>query len=231
MTKFEDQLYADLIHQHGHDLAGFARPTASRRAITPRRVLIATGAGGVAVAAAVGVLTAGGGAPSYALTTSPDGTLTLAVYQSAGIAPANAKLRELGDNVVVVPVKAGCPSLSSLPAPAVTPTGPISVGGSGSSSGSITVDAHGVPAGDIIVVGVETSAQGVSVAGKLTSPPAPSCVSLPSQTSGNGGPGDFGFGSGGHSSHGGTTTHGSGGPSTHSKHSSSSGRTVSSSLS
>jgi hypothetical protein len=231
MTKFEDQLYADLIHQHGQDLAGVARPTASRRAITPGRVLIATGAGGVAVAAAVGALTAGGGAPSYALATNPDGTVTLAVYQSAGIAPANAKLRELGDNVVVVPVKAGCPSLSSLPAPAVTPTGQVSVAGSGSSSGSITVDAHGVPAGDIIVVGVETSGQRVSVAGRLTSPPAPSCVSLPGQTSGNGGPGDFGFGSGGPGSHGGTTKHGSGGTSTHAKHSSSSGRSVSSSLS
>jgi hypothetical protein len=230
MTKFEDQLYADLIHQHGQDLAGIALTAAPRRHITPRRVLVATGAGGAAVATAVGALVASGGTPAYALSTHPDGTVTLAVYQSAGIAAANAKFHELGDNVVVVPAEAGCPSLNSLPAPAVKPTGPISVSGSGSSSGSITVDAHGVPAGDIIVVGVDTSGQRVSVAGTLTSPPAPSCVSLPGQASGSGGPGDFGFGSGGPGGSGGTTTHGPGGRITHSEHSSSSGRSVNSSL-
>ena len=189
MTKFEDQLYADLVRQHGQDLAGITLPTASQRHITARRVLLATGAGGVAVAAAVGALAAGGGTPAYAVTANPDGTVTLAVYQAPGIAQANAKLRQLGDRVVVVPAEAGCPSITSLPAPAVKPTGPVSVGGSGSSSGSITVDAHGVPAGDIMVVGVETSGHGVQVAAELTSPPAPSCVSLPAQPPGSGGPG------------------------------------------
>jgi hypothetical protein len=189
MTKFEDQLYADLMRQHGPALAGTRLPAASRRHIASRRALLATGAGGIAVATAAGALAAGGGTPAYAVTANRDGTVTLAVYQAPGIAQANAKLRQLGDNVVVVPVRPGCPSITSLPAPAVPPQGSVSVGGSGSADGSITVDAHGVPAGDIMVVGVETSGQGAQVGARLTSPPAPSCVSLPSPPPGHGGRG------------------------------------------
>ena len=184
MTKFEDQLYADLMRQHGPALAVTSLPAASRRHSASRRARLATGAGGVAVAAAAGALAAGGGTPAYAVTANRDGTITLAVYRPSGIAQANAKLHQLGDNVVVVPVRPGCPSLSSLPAPAVSPHGEISVQGARSANGSITVNAEGVPAGDIIVVGVETSTQGTvkgtEMAGRLTSPPAPSCVSLPS---------------------------------------------------
>ncbi len=188
MTKFADQLYADLMREHGSALAQTRPPEASRRAIAPRRVLLASGAAGLAAAATAGALLAGGGAPAYALTANPDGTVTLAVYQAPGIAQANARLNQLGDNVVVVPVQPGCPSINSLPAPAVPPNGQVSVGGSVSRDGSITVNAHGVPDGDIIVVGVEVTAHGGQTGARLTSPPAPSCVSLPASP-GSGGPG------------------------------------------
>ena len=151
-------------------------------------MLLAAGAGGLAVAATAGALAAGGGAPAYALTTSHDGTVTLAVYQASGISQANDRLRQLGDDVVVVPVQPGCPSISSLPAPAVLPgsKGGIRVQGSKSRDGSITVNAEGVPAGDILVVAAEVTAQGTQMAASLTSPPAPSCVSLPAQPSESG---------------------------------------------
>jgi hypothetical protein len=193
MTKFADQLYADLMREHGSTLARTRPPTASRRPLTSRRVLLATGAGGLAVAATVGALTVGGGTPAYALTMNPNGTATLAVYRVSGIAQINAKLQQLGDNVVVVPVEPGCPSLGSLPAPAVRPSGQISVGGSVSTDGSITVNATGVPAGDILVVGTEITRLsngdiGGQTGARLTSPPAPSCVSLPAVPA-NPGPG------------------------------------------
>jgi hypothetical protein len=210
MTKFADQLYDDLMRQHGPALADTKLPAASHRHIASRRVLLATGAGGLAVAATAGALVAatGGGTPAYALTTNHDGTVTLAVYQASGIAQANAKLRQLGDNVVVVPVRAGCPSLDSLPAPAVSPNGPVSLQGTKSSSGPITVNAHGVPAGDIIVVGVKTTAHGTMLAARLTSPPAPSCVSMPASPPSITGPGagavsGSGGGPGLHAVHGG----------------------------
>jgi hypothetical protein len=84
----------------------------------------------------------------------------------------------------VVPVKDGCPSLQSLPAPAAPRSGHIPLQTITSRDGSVTVKAKGIPAGDILVVGVTTTVHGSAVTSAggsaLTSPPAPSCVSLPS---------------------------------------------------
>jgi hypothetical protein len=187
MTKFADQLYSDLIREHGSALAQTRPPASSRREFASRRVLLATGAGGVALAATAGVLVATAGSPAgaghpaaYKLTSGHDGTITLAVYQTSGIAQVNAKLRQLGDNVVVVPVEAGCPAITSLGKPAVPAIGKfISLGIGESAGGSVTVNASGVPAGDILVVAVQTTAQGTGATAVLTSPPAPTCVSLP----------------------------------------------------
>jgi hypothetical protein len=192
MTKFADQLYTDLMDQHGPALAAIRPPAAPPRHVMPRRVVLAAGAGGLAVAATAGALVAVSGTPAYALTAHPDGTVSLAVYRTAGIAQANTKLHQLGDRVVVVPVRPGCRPIDSLRAPAVPAHGPVSVQGTSSSDGSVTVQARGVPAGDILVVGTKTGTHGktrlTETASKLTSAPAPSCVSLP-------GPGHPGSGS------------------------------------
>jgi hypothetical protein len=247
MTRFADDLFDDLMREHGQALATAGVPAPAKRHLAARPVLMTAGAGGLAAAAAVGTLVAtGGGSPAYAVTTHPNGTVTLAVYQTSGIAGANSKLHQLGDRVVVVPVQPGCPSIASLPAPAVR-AAQISVEASGSSDGSVTVDAHGVPAGDILVLGFsqtggrftfsmqESMSQGqgqshgeasvkgtatvnghstvgshgraagsgdgsgpgqgtappMGIASKLTSGPAPSCVSLPA-TPTPGGPGGTG---------------------------------------
>jgi hypothetical protein len=194
MTKFADQLYTDLMREHGSTLAETRPPAASRRQFTSRRVLLASGAGGLALAATAGALVAtvggtsvsvaakagGDGTLAYKLTSSHDGTITLAVYTASGIAQANAKLHQLGDNVVVVPVEAGCPSIGSLGQPGMPAIGQLhGLGISESADGSVTVNASGVPAGDILVVAVQTTAQGRGATAVLTSPPAPSCVSLP----------------------------------------------------
>jgi hypothetical protein len=72
-----------------------------RHAAAGRKSLVA-GAGGVAVAAAAtGVLVAGGGTPAYAVTTHPNGTITLALTKPSGISGANGALRHLGDRVVL----------------------------------------------------------------------------------------------------------------------------------
>ena len=195
MTKFADQLFDDLVREHGSMLT-HTRPSAPRRHVASRRTLLATGTGFAAVAATVGGLMAsGGGTPAYALTTHPNGTVTLDVYQGSGIAGINTKLHQVGDDqVVVVPVEAGCPGMSSLPAPIVPPNGHISVQtGASVKDGSVTVNAKGIPAGDILVVAVETTttATGHSSMGaaRLTTPPAPSCVSFPAPPAGTGGSG------------------------------------------
>ena len=125
---------------------------------------------------------------AYAVTKNSDGTITLAVYQKSGIAGANTRLRQLGDKqVVVVPVEPGCPRPA---APAVSGRGHlITTGISVSPNGGITVKAQGIPAGDILVIGVQTSGRTSMSGGILTSPPAPSCISLPAPPAGNGGSG------------------------------------------
>ncbi len=109
MTNFADQLFADLMREHGSTLA-HTRPPAPRPRVAARRTLLAAGAGCLAVAGTAGALVASGGGdggPAYAVTKNLNGTLTLDVYQTSGIAQANAKLHQLGDNVVIVPVEAG----------------------------------------------------------------------------------------------------------------------------
>ena len=83
MTKFADQLFDDLMREHGSTLTN-ARTSPPRRHVTTRRALLAVGGGGVAVAAAAGVLVAtaapagrhgadvaAGKTPAYAVTTTP----------------------------------------------------------------------------------------------------------------------------------------------------------------
>jgi hypothetical protein len=201
MTKFSDQLFDDLMRDHGQALAGVPVPAARKRHV-PRPVMLTAGAGGLAAAAAVGTLVVGGAAPAYAVTTHSDGTVTLAVYQESGIAQANAKLRQVGDGrVVVVPVEPGCPSINSLPTPPGKPGAHLKLGLKVSTGGGATVDARGVPAGVTLVVAFEaTTANGKGMTASsstLTSGPVPKCVSIPKQPPG-GAPGHgTGVGTGG----------------------------------
>jgi len=188
MTKFSDQLFDDLMREHGPALAHIRPPAHPKRQITARQALLA-GGGTLAVSAAIaGTLVATSGAPAYAVTKNPDGTITLAVYRASGIAGANARLRQLGDQqVVVVPIEPGCPRPA---APAVSGRGHrITMGTALSPNGSVAVHAQGIPAGDILVVGVETSGHSSLGVATLTSPPAPSCINGPASPPGHGGSG------------------------------------------
>jgi hypothetical protein len=201
MTKFSDQLFDDLMREHGQALAGVRAPAARRRHV-PRPVMLTAGAGGLAAVAAVGTLVAGGAAPAYAVTTHSDGTVTLAVYQKSGITQANAKLRQVGDGrVVVVPVEPGCPSINSLSTLPGKPGTRLKLSLKVSTGGGATVDARGVPAGETLVVAfAATTANGkgmIASSSALTTGPVPGCVSIPRQPPG-GAPGHgTGVGTGG----------------------------------
>jgi hypothetical protein len=183
MTRFADQLFDDLMREHGAALAAPPVTAPPKRRLVTRPLLLTAGVAGLAVAAtAGGLLATGGGTPAYAVTANPGGSVTLAVFRESGIVGANAKLRTLGDKqVVLVPVKAGCPSMSALPKPPVSghASGRVTVSTPRSGDGTVTVDAHGIPAGAVLVVAVETTGKGASlgVAG-LTTEPAPACVSI-----------------------------------------------------
>jgi hypothetical protein len=201
MTKFADQLFDDLMREHGPALAHARPPAPVMGRITPRRTLLAAGGALAAAAAVTGALVAGGegpagsggapaahggipktgrGGPGYAVTKNPDGTISLAVYRASGIAGANARLRQLGDpRVVVVPVRPGCRSIGSLRAP-VVPTNYVEISEPASAGGAATVTEKGIPAGDFLVFAVQVTKHGAFESDAvMTSPPLPGCVSLP----------------------------------------------------
>ena len=127
MTKFSDQLFDDLMREHGPALAHAGPPAQPKRHITARQTLLASGSTLAVGAAVAGVLVAQNGTPAhiagsgaqmaYEVTNNSDGTITLAVYQKSGIAGANTRLHRLGDKqVVVVPIERGCTSKVTPPA-------------------------------------------------------------------------------------------------------------------
>jgi hypothetical protein len=182
MTKFSDQLFTDLMHEHSTALRATQLPIATRgHSAVKRGAWLAGGAGALTVGITAALAaTGGGGAAAYAVTPHADGTVTVGISKPSGIADANRRLTALGDRVVVVPVRAGCPSLDALPAPVGPGKGKITVSGSAKSAdGSITVDAQGVPQGDVLVLAVTDTSHGTSIGASLTRAPAPSCVSEP----------------------------------------------------
>jgi hypothetical protein len=48
-----------------------------------------------------------------------------------------------------------------------------------SRDGSVTVKAHGIPAGDILVVGMQVDGHSRNAVAIVTSPPAPTCITPP----------------------------------------------------
>jgi hypothetical protein len=201
MTKFSDDLFTDLMREHGPALQNAVpiAPPGGRPHTVRRLALAGGGAGALAVGLTVGLTAAGGGvAPAYAVTQHPDGTLTVAVKQLSGVPGLNQKLQALGkfgQRVVVVPVRAGCPSIESLPAPKVNPPGKSASGKApagrppvvviGNKDGSVVVSAQDIPAGDLMVLAVSRTANSIQMSARLTSPPVPGCVSLPRPTPGN----------------------------------------------
>lgn len=188
MTKFADQLLTDLMDEYRPALQRIQPPArpGPRRLARRRPVWLAAGGASLAGAAAAAVALLGGAAPAYAVTSHPNGTVTVAISRPDGIPGANARLHALGDSVVVVPVRAGCPVLGSLPQPSPAQPGRLTTGVQ-SSGGSVTVAARGIPAGDTLVLGAATvPGGGMTLGGQLTTGPAPGCVSLPANPAGSG---------------------------------------------
>jgi len=195
MSSFSDQLFHDLMREHGPALqaAGLTAPGRSTRRHHLRRgAWLAGGAGTLAVGITASLAAFGGTSQAYAITPHADGTVTVALTDLSGVTGANIALHKLGTRVVVVPVKAGCPPLASLPEPAGSPgkaSGSVraDTAAGGAKDGSITVQAKGIPAGELLVIAVENASYGTTLAARLTAPPAPACVTMPAGIPGPGG--------------------------------------------
>lgn len=206
MTKFSDQLFDDLIQEHGPQLAATRVPTAPKRRIAHPGRLGAAAGGIAAVASAVGLLMAGGASPAYAVTTNANGSVSLNVYNQSGIAGANQALQRMGDSSVVLVADQGiCRNINTLPKvpgnPKIRVSGVAKEQLNGNylsiAPGSFTVYAHDIPKGDTLAVVVQNmgfmtkagkivKTATVVVATRLTRGPVPSCLNpdpLPASSS------------------------------------------------
>jgi hypothetical protein len=199
MTNFEDQLFSDLMTEHGAQLRQMPQPgrgpaTGTSRARTRRRAMrrpawLATGAAGLAAAGTAVVMALGGSAPAYAVSLGANGTVQVSVNQPSGVAGANAALKRLHVRVRIVPVRPGCPSVSSLPHPHFVHHPGVRVatgqGQGGHRSVSVKVWGKSIPAGATMLLAFTTSdSTNLGVGGWITGP-VPGCVSLPGSLGGS----------------------------------------------
>jgi hypothetical protein len=196
MTKFEDQLFGQLMDEHGQQLRAVERPAPARHGAR-RPVWLVPGAAG-AVAAVTAAVMALGSAPAYAaysVTRHANGTLTVSVSRPSGVAGANVTLHAMGARVVVVPVRPGCPAIGSLPRPQPAPHPGVSVSAGVTGKGHLSVTVKvwgkgGIPAGDTMVLAFTGDPGRASAgAGGIITGRVPRCVSLPAAPQGAGGSG------------------------------------------
>ncbi len=103
MSTFEDNLWRELAREHDAEHALPGRASTSGPARRRRLAGASLGLAAVATAAAL-VLSAGTAAPAFAVTSNPNGTVTVTIDEIAGIAGANAQLTALGVRARAVPI-------------------------------------------------------------------------------------------------------------------------------
>jgi hypothetical protein len=193
MTKFEDQLFQELMTEHRHHLSAPRGPAPGRRPAR-RLVWLATGGAGAAAAVTAAVMTLGSAPASaaYSVTRHGNDALTVSVSRPSGVVGANVALHRMRARVVIVPVRPGCPAIGSLPhpQPASHLSVSVSVGVTRNGHRSITVKLGkgGIPAGDTMILAFSGNARtGTALgAGGIITGRVPRCVSLPPAPHGGG---------------------------------------------
>ena len=172
MTCFEDRLWADLVREHGDEIR--IHPSLNRSHTTDRRrpALLRTGAALAAVGLAAGavlIFTATNAVPpAYAVTTNPDGTVTVTLNEISAISGLNAELARDGLRAKAIPLTATC---STRGFPNMLPTG------SNPSTYTITIVPADIPPGyTAILAASENSSGEVQLAEGAWPSPGPSCL-------------------------------------------------------
>ena len=181
MTKFADHLFEDLMAEHGAELASASAPAAAHRRYA-RPAWATAGTVAAAGAAAVGFTVFGSTASAYAVTDNHDGTVTVSVTKAEGVAGANAKLHQMGADVVVLKATPGCPSLSSFATPGLA-GGKTSLNLKFGPDGqdTVTVQASGLPKNATTLIAFGFDGSKAQAGAVLTDKPVPSCVSMPAE--------------------------------------------------
>lgn len=195
MNQTHDREGRSVIESMRAQIAATPMPTARRPALsvaltkTHGRPHVVVGViAGVAAATAVAIVLAFAGAttpPAFAVTTHPNGTITITLRQFKRIRALNAKLTAMGTRIRAVPVVSGCRApvriVGSAAPPATLEARPlIGVNAKGHRLRvgplvSVTV-ARGTLPGHTLVMAASHS--GLYVLGQTVQGPAPSCVGL-----------------------------------------------------
>ena len=115
MSEFEDNLWLEVVHEHGNELARTGRTVHKHGRATRPQLLAGTTVGLAAMATAAALLLgASTSPPAFAVTRNPDGTVTVNLMKLSGIAGANEKLAAMGVRAQIValakyPPKPVCP--------------------------------------------------------------------------------------------------------------------------
>ena len=137
MSEFEDDLWLEVVREHGHELAGARRPVRKHRRATRSQLLAGATVGLVGAATAAALLFgASTSPPAFAVTRNPDGTVTVNLTRPSGIAGANEKLAAMG-------VRAQIAATAKIPPKLVCPGGTVP---------TITFDPASIPKGDEVVI-------------------------------------------------------------------------------
>lgn len=107
MTEFEDNLWLEIVREHGHELARVTRPVRQHRRAGRPQLLAGTTVGLASAATAAALLFgASTSPPAFAVTRHRDGTITVNLMQLSGIAGANKRLAAMGVRAhIAVPAK------------------------------------------------------------------------------------------------------------------------------
>ncbi len=112
MSEFEDNLWLEVVREHGGELARAGRPVRKHRRATRPQLLAGTTVSLAAIATAVAwLLGASTSPPAFAVTRNPDGTVTVNLMRPSGIAGANEKLAAMGVRAQIAARSKSAPKL------------------------------------------------------------------------------------------------------------------------
>lgn len=186
MSRFEDELWTQLVRDHLPDAPLAARTQTHARAPQPvRRRLIdrplALTAGSLTllacVTAVVVAFSASSSPPAFAITTHPGGAISITIRQISGITGVNRELARRGIPARAVRLRAiiyGCAHGHELDGP----TAPYSAVAPTSGFTGVTIFPSRLPHGDAVLIGAAISANGnMQEASVLVRGQTPKCFS------------------------------------------------------
>ena len=137
MSEFEDKLWLEIVREHGNELVRAGRPVRRQRLGTRPQVLAGTTVGVAAIAVGAALLFGASTSPAaFAVTRNADGTVTVHLIRSSGIAGANRKLAAMG-------VRAEIAGQAKYPPALVCP---------GGATPTITFDPTSIPKRHVLVI-------------------------------------------------------------------------------